>query len=93
MADEPAPAVNFTPLDSLKECAARGHLALANAIKLFKIPGALALPDAIERLTYELSAHRELDGIARRIFRLAACHRPGAIQYRRKPPRRFRPGK
>jgi hypothetical protein len=38
-------------------------------------------------------AHRELDGIARRIFRPAACHRPGATQYRRKPPRRFRPGK
>jgi hypothetical protein len=26
--------VPFTPLDSLKECAARGHLALANAIKI-----------------------------------------------------------
>ena len=25
-------------------------------------------------------AHRELDGVARRTFRLAACHRPGAIQ-------------
>ncbi|WP_201408091.1 hypothetical protein [Mycobacterium paraintracellulare] len=46
---------DFTPLDSLKECAARGHLTLSHVIRLLNIPDALGLPGAIEQLTKELT--------------------------------------
>ncbi|MBS1692571.1 MAG: hypothetical protein JST91_10140 [Actinobacteria bacterium] len=54
------PSTNFTPLDSLKECAVRANLTLANAIELLGTPGALALPDAIATLTGELAELHEV---------------------------------
>lgn len=50
----------YTPLDSLKECAARGHLALSHAVKLLNMPDALGLPGAIEALTKELTELHDL---------------------------------
>ena len=52
--------VDFTPLDSLKECAARGHLTLSNAVNVMSIPDALGLPDAIETLSRELAEPHDL---------------------------------
>jgi hypothetical protein len=45
----------FTPLDSLKECAARGHLTLSHVLNLLHTPDALGLPAAIDALIAELT--------------------------------------
>jgi hypothetical protein len=51
---------NFTPLDSLKECAARGHLALSHALERLHSPDDLAFPDIISGMISELTDLHDL---------------------------------
>jgi hypothetical protein len=52
----------------------------------------MGTPEPAVRLTGALTDEimAVLEDAARRTFRLAACHRPGAIQRGTKPPPRFR---
>ncbi|MCV7251218.1 hypothetical protein H7J86_03505 [Mycobacterium hackensackense] len=50
----------FTVLDSLKECAARGHFTLRWACKLLDLADMLAPPYEVEALRFELDQLREV---------------------------------
>lgn len=48
----------FTPLDSLKECVARGALTLDNAVRVLNTPDALALPEVLTLLVDQLDSFK-----------------------------------
>lgn len=51
---------NITPLDSLKESAARGHQALGKSLEILSNPDNLSLPGAIDAITQMLGDLHEV---------------------------------